>query len=54
MGESYNGICALADFIRDVTKYQQWYRPQGLGRDVLLLGKKLASRTLSDEVLGVG
>ena len=23
MGESYNGIRALADFIRDVAKYQQ-------------------------------
>ena len=25
MGESYSGIRALADFIRDVTKYQQWH-----------------------------
>ena len=24
MGESYSGIRALADFIRDVTKYQQY------------------------------
>ena len=31
MGESYSGIRALADFVRDVTKYQQafWRRCQG-------------------------
>ena len=27
MGESYSGIRALADFIRDVTKYQQQTPP---------------------------
>ena len=32
LGESYSGIRALADFIRDVTKYQQafWRRCQGM------------------------
>ena len=31
MGESYSGIRALADFIRDVAKYQQafWHRCRG-------------------------
>ena len=34
MGESYSGIRALADFIRDVTKYQHRYVPN-LGRQLL-------------------
>ena len=35
MGESYSGIRALADFIRDFAKYQHWPaspRPAGLAR----------------------
>jgi len=32
LGESYSGIRTLADFIRDVTKYQQafWHRYRGM------------------------
>jgi len=31
LGESYSGIRALADFIRDVIKYQHAVRPAGGG-----------------------
>ena len=52
MGESYSGICALADFIRDVAKYQQafWHRCRGteatLSTDTVVLVSSFFSFSL--------
>ena len=53
MGESYSGIRALADFIRDVTKYQHWRDSIAHRLQVGLLEMGLhKSQGILDRVLG--